>query len=79
MPQGAFSEIQLQLEKPKTLWVATKEIELSKSARKKVIAIVMNATTFDQASDIDYLMTNVEGSNVKPTPTGFILIIFLNL
>ncbi|VXD19968.1 IS701 family transposase [Planktothrix paucivesiculata] len=62
LPQGAFSEIQLQLEKPKTVWVATKEIELSKYAGKKVIAIVMNAATFDQASDIDYLMTNVEAS-----------------
>jgi SRSO17 transposase len=62
LPQGAFSEIQLQLEKPRTVWVATKEIELSKYAGKKVIAIVMNAATFDQASDIDYLMTNVEAS-----------------
>jgi hypothetical protein len=46
--------------------VATIEIELSKYAAKKVIAIVMNGATFNEASEIDYLMTNVDGS----TATG---------
>ena len=36
------------------------EIELSKYTGKKVVAIVMNAATVEQASEIDYLMTNVE-------------------
>jgi hypothetical protein len=48
------------------VWVATIEIKLSKYATKKVIAIVMNGATFDKASEIDYLMTNVDGS----TATG---------
>jgi hypothetical protein len=46
--------------------VATIEIELSKYAAKKVIAIVMNGATFNEANEIDYLMTNVDGS----TATG---------
>jgi hypothetical protein len=46
--------------------VATIEIEFSKYAAKKVIAIVMNGATFNEASEIDYLMTNVDGS----TATG---------
>ncbi len=46
--------------------VATIEIELSKYAAKKVIAIVMNWATFNEASEIDYFMTNVDGS----TATG---------
>ena len=60
LPSEAFSKIQLQLEKPRTVWVATREIELSKYTGKRVVAIVMNAATYDEASDIDYLMTNVE-------------------
>jgi hypothetical protein len=36
------------------VWVARTEIELSKYTGKKVIAIVMNAATYDEATDIDY-------------------------
>ena len=42
------------------MWVARTEIELSKYTGKKIIAIVMNAATYDEATDIDYLITNVE-------------------
>ena len=51
---------QLSLEKQKIVWVATREIELSKLTGKKVIALVMNAATYDEATDIDYLMTNFD-------------------
>jgi hypothetical protein len=44
------------------VWVATIKIELAKYAAKKLIAIVMNGATCDEASEIDYLMTNVNGS-----------------
>ena len=60
LPSEAFSKIQLLLEKPRTVWVARTEIELSKYTGKKVIAIVMNAATYESASEIDYLITNVE-------------------
>jgi len=60
LPCEAFSKIQLLLEKSRTVWVARTEIELSKYTGKKVIAIVMNAATYDEATDIDYLITNVE-------------------
>src|SRR4028118_6679 len=66
LPKEAFSKIQLQLEKPRTVWVATREIELSKYTGKRVVAIVMNAATGDEANEIDYLMSNVELS----TATG---------
>lgn len=60
LPSSKFKKIQLSLEKQKIVWVATREIELSKLTGKKVIAIVMNAATYDEATDIDYLMTNVD-------------------
>jgi len=57
-----FTPIQLNLDKPKTVWVATVEVELSQLEGTRTIAIVMNASTFDSSSDVDYLITNVDSS-----------------
>jgi len=62
LPNEAFTPIQLNLDKPKTVWVAPVEVELSQLEGTRTIAIVMNASSFDQASDIDYFITNVDGS-----------------
>lgn len=64
LPRKAFSKIQLQGEKTKTVWVAKIEIEVSKLTGSKVIAIVMNAATYDEASELDYLITNVDAEKV---------------
>ncbi|PLZ99849.1 IS701 family transposase [Fischerella thermalis CCMEE 5268] len=61
-----FKEIQLSLDKPKTLWVVTKEVEISRLGGKRSIAIVMNASTFSESTDIDYFITNVSSSIVTP-------------
>jgi SRSO17 transposase len=62
LPEEAFTSIELKLEKPRTVWVATLEVEVSKLEGKRMIAIVMNASTFTTASEIDYLITNVDSS-----------------
>lgn len=49
--EEAFTEIQLNLDKPKKVWVVTKEIEISKLEGKRNIAIFMNAATFSQATE----------------------------
>ena len=46
--------------------MATKEIEISGLSGKRNIAIVMNAATFSEATDIDYFITNVSSSIVTP-------------
>ena len=43
-----FTPVQLNLDKPKTVWVATVEVELSQLEGTRTIAIVMNASTFEQ-------------------------------
>jgi hypothetical protein len=58
LPAQAFTPIQLNVEKKKNVWVATIEVELSQLEGTRTIAIVMNASTFQQASDIDYFITN---------------------
>jgi hypothetical protein len=62
LPVEDFAPVQLNLDKPKTVWVATVEVELSQLEGTRTVAIVMNASTFDQASDIDYLITNVDST-----------------
>jgi SRSO17 transposase len=59
-----FKEIQIQGEKPRTVWVAIIEVEISKLIGQRKIAIVMSAPVFEDAEDIDYLITNVEGEVV---------------
>ena len=69
LPQEAFTQIKLELNQPKTsktLWVVTKEVEISGLTGKRNVAIVMNASTFSLATDIDYFITNVSASTVTP-------------
>lgn len=66
LPVENFNPVQLNLDKPKTVWVATAEVEISQLEETRTIAIVMNASTFDQASDIDYFITNASSSIVTP-------------
>jgi hypothetical protein len=62
LPSEAFTPTQLNLENKKTVWVASIEVELGRLEGKRTIAIVMNASTFDEASALDYFITNVDGS-----------------
>jgi hypothetical protein len=62
LPVETFTPIKINLDKPKTVWVAPVEVELSQLEGKRTIAIVMNASSFEQASDIDYFITNVSDS-----------------
>lgn len=48
------------------MWIATIEVEISRLEGQRKIAIVMNASTFSDAEDIDYFITNVEASLVTP-------------
>ena len=48
------------------MWVAILSAEISQLKGQRKIAIVMNAPNFEEAEDIDYLITNVEGENITP-------------
>lgn len=66
LPPEAFTEVKLNLDQPKTVWVVTREVEISQLREKRNIAIVMNAASFSLATDIDYFITNVSSSIVTP-------------
>ena len=61
-----FKEIQIPGAKARTVWVAIIEAKISQLKGQRKIAIVMNAPIFEEAEDIDYLITNVEGEKVTP-------------
>ena len=61
-----FTEVTLNLDKEKKVWVKTLEVEISRLEGKRSVAIVMNADTFCQATDVDYFITNVHQNIVTP-------------
>lgn len=58
----AFTEVTLQLEKPRTVWVATFSGETIGLEGERVFAIVMNTPTLTELPEVDYFMTNVSES-----------------
>ena len=64
LPKEAYTQTSVKLEKARTVWVATIEVEISRLKGKRKIAIVMNAPLFENADDIDYFVTNVKPSIV---------------
>ena len=62
--EDEFKEIQIQGKKPRTVWVAIISVEISRLEGQRKIAIVRDARHFEDAEDVDYLITNVEGEIV---------------
>ena len=62
LPEEAFVEKKLKLSKTRTVWVSTLEVELSTLKGIRTIAIVMNASSFEKATDVDYFITNIDPS-----------------
>jgi len=54
----AFTAIQLDLEVPRTVWVARVEVEMSAFSGTRTKAIVVNAASLSEATEVDYLITN---------------------
>ena len=60
----AFQKITLPREKTKTVWVALVQVEISRLKENRTVAIVMNAPSVSEATEIDYLLTNVNGQKI---------------
>jgi len=54
-------------EVPRTVWVATVEVEMSAFSGTRTIAIVMNAASLSEATEVDYLITNAAVSQATGT------------
>ncbi|MDZ4875820.1 MAG: IS701 family transposase ISNpu7 [Chroococcidiopsis cubana SAG 39.79] len=58
----AFTELTLELDKPRTVWVATFSAETIGLEGERVFAIVMNTSTLSEKTEVDYFMTNASHS-----------------
>ena len=67
----SFEAVKVSSNKEKNLWVATIKVKLNNLSGTKTIAIVMNANSFKDATEIDYLMTNE--TEEKATPNWIVL------
>jgi SRSO17 transposase len=54
----SFKPIELQLDKPRTVWVCAVEIYMPQMSGKRIVAVQINAATFAAASEVDYYITN---------------------
>lgn len=59
IPGEEFEEIKLNSNQKKIVWVKTFVGKVSRLEGERSFAIVMNAKCFDEATDIDYFITNV--------------------
>ncbi len=59
-----FQAVTIELDRPKTVWVTTIKVEINGLEGERTIAIVMNASSPEEATEIDYLITNSQGEKV---------------
>lgn len=59
-----FEKVTLFLEKQKTVYVSTFTARIARLEGERIFAIVMNASSFAAATDIDYFITNVAATKV---------------
>lgn len=59
LPRKEFTEVEINLDQPKKVWVKTLKVEISRLEGIRSVAIVRNAPTFEESTDIDYFITNV--------------------
>ncbi len=54
-----WEKITLNLDKEKTVWVAVFRAKISQLEGERNLAIVMNASSMEKATEVDYFITNV--------------------
>lgn len=53
-----LTKVTLPLEKPRDVWVATYSVHFPKLEGSRTVAVQMNAPSFDEATEVDYFLTN---------------------
>ncbi|MEG3439611.1 transposase, partial [Pannus brasiliensis CCIBt3594] len=66
LTQESFTPVSLSVDKPKTLYVYVFSARVADGEGERTFAIVMNASSAEEATDIDYFITNVQAEKVTP-------------
>lgn len=62
LPAECFTKVQLNLEQLRTVWVAILQVPILKLKGLRTVAIQLNASTWSQATEVDYFLTNLTQS-----------------
>jgi SRSO17 transposase len=62
----SFTPVILSVKKTKTLYVFIVSARIASLEGERTFAIVMNASSWEEATDIDYFVTNVQAEKVTP-------------
>ena len=67
LPAEYFKKVQLDLQVPRTVWVALVQVHIPKLEGLRTVAIQLNASTWSQATEVDYFLSNAPTQQVSPT------------
>jgi hypothetical protein len=67
LPAQYFTKVQLNLDQPRSVWVALLAVHIPKLEGLRTVAIQLNAPTWAEATEIDYFLTNASTQQVSPT------------
>ena len=65
LPPERLKPVKLNLEQPRTVWVGLLEVEIPKLKSSRSIVIQLNAPTWEEATEVDYLITNAPREKVS--------------
>ena len=60
LPTEYFQLVILILEKPKIVWLTTFKGSISRLEGERIFPMAMNASSIEQATEIDYFITNFQ-------------------
>jgi hypothetical protein len=61
-----FSKVTLKLDKPRDIWITTIPIHFPKLSGIRILAIQLNASSVEEATEIDYFLTNESSEIATP-------------
>ncbi len=67
LPPEYFTKVQLDLDQPRTVWVALIGVHIPKLEGLRTVAIQLNAATWAEATEVDYFLTLAATQQVSAT------------
>lgn len=67
LPAEYFTQVQLNLEQTRTVWVTLLQVHISKLEGLRTVAIQLNASTWAEATEADYFLTNAPTLTLSAT------------
>jgi len=67
LPPEQFKPVQLNLDQPRIVWLALVQVQVPRLEGTRWVAIQLNAATWQEATEVDYFLTNAADENISAT------------